>query len=80
MSDDSILKRSLADLTILQLQQALQDSDKAALMSWGSASIYGDVKDLDSLYTTVIDLLARRKLREEIVATLTEKISELDRM
>jgi transcriptional regulator NrdR family protein len=78
MSDDSILKRSLADLTILQLQQALQDSDKAALMSW--ASIYGDVKDLDSLYTTVIDLLARRKLREEIVATLTEKISELDRM
>ena len=68
----------LKPLTILQLQQCLQECDKNIKSDWAKAEMYGMLKDLDQLYNIVIDLMARKELRAPIIEVLTEKVSELD--
>jgi hypothetical protein len=69
---------SLKPLTILQLQQALRETDAEADLLWQVCELSIPVRDLETLYTTIIDLTARKALRVEIITALTEKISELD--
>lgn len=74
------MNEALRPLTILQLQQALQETDAEAKLLWQVCDLAVPVRDLETLYTTIVDLVARKALRDEIITALTEKIGELDRV